>query len=195
MRRGVNTGIDLGVPALKSSAVGLSAASPHFLVPRSLAGFPLLSLTRIPTSSLLLPLGQKSRLIEYNLVRASQPFNPRAQEATLQLNSAHISLPLDQTLVTAFRITSVSFFSKRVVFRSASLGGLAPLLRKGVRSYDVLVSSRAVVQLNPLRGSVGLLRARRPRHHTIVPLYVVKGLGPQERRIGRQRVLKRKRLK
>ena len=41
----------LGVPALKSSAVGLSAASPHSLAPqycgaRSLAGFPLQSLTR-----------------------------------------------------------------------------------------------------------------------------------------------------
>ena len=38
---------NLGVPPLKSSGVRLSASTPHSVVPPSLAGFPLQSVTRL----------------------------------------------------------------------------------------------------------------------------------------------------
>jgi len=140
-----------GVPA-RRLAVALSAASPR--ADYRAVGFPLQSLTRNATSDLLGNFGQKSPLIVLDTIEAHQPIDRRGREGLLRSASPNISTPLDQDLVATTRNALIDFFSTSTLSRSGSHQHPAPLLRKGVQSFDGLASSRARNCVRfPLRGT------------------------------------------
>jgi|GEM_PF-3665830 hypothetical protein len=143
--------IGWGVPA-RRLAVALSARTPRSFLA---VGYPLQSLTRDLPSPPLGRFGRKGPLIALDTIEAHHPVGPRGQEGSLRPTSPNISTPLEAYPDPVIRGAQIAFFSAGTLLRSGSYRRLAPLLRKGERSFDGLAFSRAAVHLNPLRGSGG----------------------------------------
>ena len=154
-----------GVPA-RRLAVALSATSPR--ADYRAVGFPLQSLTRSATSDPLGHFGQKSPLIVLDIIESYQPIDRRGREGPSRSASPNISTPLDQDPVATIRNALIDFFSIGTLLRSGSPRHLAPLLRKGVCSFDGLAFSRAASREHPLRGAPGSRDMTSPRRGEVM---------------------------
>lgn len=118
-------------------------------------GFSPRSLTRNTTSDPLGHFGQKNHLITLDTIEAFQLIDRRGQAGLSRPASPIISTLLEQDSVAPVRNTLIDFFSTSTLSQSGSDQRLAPLLRKGVCSFDSLAFSRASAQRHPFRGVSG----------------------------------------
>ena len=140
----------LGVP-LAEPRVALSACTPRSFVA---VGYPLRSLTRKAAPRSPGYFGQKSPLDALNILGTIHPLVPRHPEGPSRCVQAHFSIPPDQAPMAATQSALSAFLSNDSLSLPGSHQCLAPLLRKGVRSFVCRDTphAREAGRCIPLRG-------------------------------------------